>query len=218
MRARTIGIAAGVAAGLAIVYALARRSVSGEVASLTALETYRLTARSVDAQHSTTLVTLLDQASIDLVPQALYRARVTMTSAQNLIPTSAIKSKLTEMGFAFVSIFSKASELPPDWPSTEKADESSGFGGTAWIEATYTGKPQTIARPPVAAHIWASGLVGTNAQIVADELAILGWEALSTTPNQADPFVWTVIARYHGKTGDAPKDGSRVNLIHVVAP
>lgn len=202
-------------AGAAALAYVGIRAAAGTVSTLTNGQSYRLSVRSVDAQHSTTQVTFITGATVDLAPGALFRARVTLSAAQNLIPTSLIRSKLEAMGFTFVTIYSNASQLPQDWPATETADQSGAFGATIWLEGLYGGAAQTIARPPVTADIWASGLVAANAQTVVDELALLSWEATSVLPNQNDPFVWTAVAKWHGLTGAAPADGTHVFIIHV---
>ena len=68
-----------------------------------------------------------------------YRARFTVHAGllSGLVTESSVRSKLGELGFTNISLYSGDS-FPADWPQAERS------GSDYYAEATYTGAPQSV--------------------------------------------------------------------------
>lgn len=75
--------------------------------------------------------------AIDLTQGAVYRSRLCVVPPYGLLATEAtLRSKLGDEGFSEIVFYPK-SELPADWPATEREDDSGFMGAMHYLQGRF---------------------------------------------------------------------------------
>ena len=89
---------------------------------------------------------------IPLATGATYRARIELGAIEALAATrERVAQAFVDLGFRGVVAYQNAAELDGSWPPEARAGATDR---TRWVRGTWTGAPQSIARPPNVVAAW----------------------------------------------------------------
>ena len=77
-------------------------------------------------------------SQITLENGTTYRGRAIIFYPSLVVTKSRVKEELEKQGFANVTVWLDADDLPNDWPSSKKEDTSSWGNTQAWLEASWS--------------------------------------------------------------------------------